>query len=129
MAKLLFGLVACVAAFAVVESLTCQRCSLSVWGICLNNGTETCAANNTCYKGGISIVGSFSGFQKLGCRETTGCNTTTNNTLLGVTFTTNITCCSTDNCNNINAAPSTKMTFSAVIGAAVLASVLGSIPL
>uniref|UniRef100_A0A8C5GDG3 UPAR/Ly6 domain-containing protein n=1 Tax=Gouania willdenowi TaxID=441366 RepID=A0A8C5GDG3_GOUWI len=114
----------CFAVCFSVESLTCNQCTLSVFGFCLSGGTETCAANNTCYSGRISIVSSFNGFSRLGCREMAGCNATTNSTLLSVTFTTQITCCSTDRCNN--AATSTKMTFSAVIGAAVLASVLGN---
>lgn len=69
------------------------------------------------------------GFNTQGCREPSGCNATTNGTLLGVTYELKIDCCSTDKCNpvQLSGAPSARMTLTAALGAAVLASVLGSI--
>lgn len=58
--------------------------------------------------------------------EPAGCNSTANGTVLGVTYETKIDCCSTDKCNpvQLSGAPSTKMTLTAAIGAAFLASVM-----
>lgn len=68
------------------------------------------------------------GFNKQGCREPASCNVTTNGTLLGITYEAKVDCCATDKCNPLqtSGAPTTKMTLSAAIIAAVLASVSGS---
>lgn len=73
---------------------------------------------------GLSTVG----FNRQGCREPAGCNTTINGTLLGVTYESKTECCATDKCNPVttSGAPTSKMTLSAAIIAAVLASVSGS---
>uniref|UniRef100_A0A3P9MZZ2 UPAR/Ly6 domain-containing protein n=1 Tax=Poecilia reticulata TaxID=8081 RepID=A0A3P9MZZ2_POERE len=73
-----------------VESLSCNKCSFSLLGNCLNAVNETCpSTSNVCYTG-------------RGCRENaTGCDATTPDTMLGVTYNTKITCCSTESCNPI----------------------------
>ncbi|KAM4550263.1 uncharacterized protein V3H82_019415 isoform 3-T3 [Fundulus diaphanus] len=129
MGKLFLGFVVAIASLALVESLTCNKCSVSVFGFCLGNSTESCTANQVCYTGKASFpdITSFSGFNRQGCRDNTTCSSSSGS-LLGVTYNVNITCCSTDRCNpvTLSGAPSTKMTFTAAITAAMLASVLGS---
>uniref|UniRef100_A0A4W6E3U3 UPAR/Ly6 domain-containing protein n=1 Tax=Lates calcarifer TaxID=8187 RepID=A0A4W6E3U3_LATCA len=104
-----------------VDSLTCNKCTFGLIGFCLNSAEETCTSNTT--------LSSFSGFNTQGCKDnSTGCNMTTSAVLLGVTYETKLECCSTDKCNPItlSGAPSTRMTLTAAIGAAVLASAWGS---
>ncbi|MED6270214.1 hypothetical protein CHARACLAT_007772 [Characodon lateralis] len=132
MGKLFLGFVVAVASLALVESLICNKCSVSVFGFCLNNGNETCTGNDTvCYTGKAVFpsISSFSGFSNQGCRSNdTLCNGSTISTLLGINYNTTISCCSSDRCNpvTLSGAPSTKMTFTAAVAGAILASVLGS---
>ncbi|KAM4549974.1 uncharacterized protein V3H82_019163 [Fundulus diaphanus] len=132
MGKFLFAIVAAAASLALVESLLCNKCTLSLMGKCMNAVNETCPSNSSvCYTGRATFpsLPDFVGFNIQGCREnTTSCNITTPDTLLGVTYNTKITCCSTDRCNplTLSSAASAKMTFSAAVGAVVLASILGS---
>ncbi|XP_012725884.2 sperm acrosome membrane-associated protein 4 isoform X1 [Fundulus heteroclitus] len=131
MGKLFLGFVVAIASLALVESLTCNKCSVSVFGFCLNGDNVTCATNEVCFTGRAtfpSITG-FNGFSNQGCRvNDIFCNNSTDSSLLGISYTASLSCCSTDRCNpvTISGAPSTKMTFTAAITGAVLASVLGS---
>uniref|UniRef100_M4B0T1 Uncharacterized protein n=1 Tax=Xiphophorus maculatus TaxID=8083 RepID=M4B0T1_XIPMA len=79
--------------------------SFSLLGNCLNAVNETCPSNSSvCYTGRANFVG----FNIQGCIEnTTGCDATTPDTMLGVAYNTKITCCSTESCNPItlSAAP------------------------
>ncbi|XP_008420994.1 long neurotoxin OH-57-like [Poecilia reticulata] len=133
MGKFVLAVVAAVASLVLVESLSCNKCSFSLLGNCLNAVNETCpSTSNVCYTGRATFpsLPDFVGFNIQGCRENaTGCDATTPDTMLGVTYNTKITCCSTESCNPItlSAAPSNKMALSAAVGAAVLASTLGSI--
>ncbi|XP_012725886.2 uncharacterized protein LOC110366379 isoform X1 [Fundulus heteroclitus] len=131
MGKLFLCFVVAVASLALVESLTCNKCSVSVFGFCLNGDNVTCGTNEVCYTGKATFpsISSFGGFSNQGCRANDGfCNNVSNGTLLGVRYIVDLNCCSTDRCNSVtlNGAPSTKMTFTAAITGAVLASVLGS---
>ncbi|XP_047240073.1 sperm acrosome membrane-associated protein 4-like [Girardinichthys multiradiatus] len=132
MGKLFLGFVVAVASLALVESLICNKCSVSVFGFCINSSNETCAGNDSvCYTGKAVFpsVSSFNGFSNQGCRQNdTSCNGSTNSSLLGISYTTTISCCSSDRCNpvTLSGAPSTKMTFTAAVAGAILASVLGS---
>jgi len=131
MGKVLIAVLVAVASFMLVDSLTCNKCSYGLVGFCLSLSSETCTTNTSvCFTGKASFpsVSSSVGFNTQGCREPSGCNSTTNGTLVAVTYQTEITCCDTDKCNptQISGAPSTKMTFTAAIGAAMLASAWGS---
>ncbi|KAG7500548.1 hypothetical protein JOB18_022448 [Solea senegalensis] len=131
MAKIVFGIIAVIASFMLVESLKCNKCNFGLVGLCLISSEETCSSNSSvCYSGVATFpsLESFSGFNTQGCRvNSTGCNTTTTSSLLGVTFQTKISCCSEDKCNPVTSgAPSTKITFTTGMGAALLISVLGS---
>ncbi|MEQ2233143.1 hypothetical protein ILYODFUR_018945 [Ilyodon furcidens] len=130
MGKLFLGFVVAVASLALVESLICNRCSVSVFGFCIGSSNVTCGDSDTvCYTGKADFpdIPSFNGFSNQGCRANdTFCNGTTTSSLLGINYTTTITCCSSDRCNRVNGAPSTKMTFTAAVAGAILASVLGS---
>ncbi|KAF7210885.1 uncharacterized protein [Nothobranchius furzeri] len=134
MGKVWFAIVAVLASLALVESLSCNNCPFGLKVLCLFKKNETCANEtaSVCYTGTATFpsVSSFSGFITQGCRDNnTGCETTTTSSLLGVTYSTSISCCTTNNCNSYTSAASTtaKMTFTGVVGAAILASVLGSI--
>ncbi|KAM4630917.1 uncharacterized protein ACJ7VT_000511 [Polymixia lowei] len=131
MGRIVYGIIAAIASFMLAESLTCNKCTVGLVGFCLNSAEETCATNTSvCFTGRASFPGiaSFVGFNTQGCREPAGCDATTNGTLLGAAYTTTIECCSTDNCNpvQLNGAPTAKLSLTAAIGAAVLASVWGS---
>uniref|UniRef100_A0A665VKC8 UPAR/Ly6 domain-containing protein n=1 Tax=Echeneis naucrates TaxID=173247 RepID=A0A665VKC8_ECHNA len=123
----------CVDLCVSAESLTCNKCTFGLVGICLNSDTEQCSSNSSvCFTGKATFpsLSDFVGFNTQGCRDdATGCNMTTNATLLSVTYTTAVECCSTDQCNpvTLSGAPSTRMTLTAAVGAAVLASVWGSL--
>uniref|UniRef100_A0AAQ5YXY8 UPAR/Ly6 domain-containing protein n=1 Tax=Amphiprion ocellaris TaxID=80972 RepID=A0AAQ5YXY8_AMPOC len=132
MGRILFGIIAAVASFMLVDSLTCNTCSFGLIGICLNSGEETCSTNSSvCFTGKatFSSLQSFSGFNSQGClADASTCNATTNATLLGVTYQTQIECCSTDKCNplTLSGAPSAKMSLTAAVSVAVLASMFGN---
>ncbi|XP_045914687.1 sperm acrosome membrane-associated protein 4-like [Micropterus dolomieu] len=130
MAKILFGVIAVVASLMLAESLTCNQCNYGLLGFCLSTSTATCSNTSVCFTGKATFTGLTSvGFNTQGCLQSTSCNVTNNGSLLGVSYTTQTTCCSTDKCNpvTISGAPSTKMTLTAAIGVAVLASMWGSI--
>ncbi|XP_012725888.2 uncharacterized protein LOC110366379 isoform X2 [Fundulus heteroclitus] len=130
MGKLFLCFAVAIASLALVESLTCNSCSASVFGFCLSSSNVTCSGDNqTCYTGKATFpsVSSFGGFSNQGCRLNTTCNNATGS-LLGFNYNVNFSCCATDNCNPLtfSGAPSTKMTFTAAIAGAVLATILGS---
>ncbi|KAL3043704.1 hypothetical protein OYC64_003546 [Pagothenia borchgrevinki] len=131
MAKIVIGIIAVVALFMLAESLECNKCSYGLLGYCIGSSTKTCEnTTEVCYTGKASFTGLTSvGFNTQGCRDPTGCNMTITGALVGVSYSAKVDCCSTDKCNPIktSGAPSTKMTFTAVIGVAAMASMLGSI--
>ncbi|CAI5691119.1 uncharacterized protein LOC109196686 [Oreochromis niloticus] len=131
MAKIMLAVIAAVASFMLVDSLTCNKCAFALLGTCKSGTTENCTTStSTCYTGTLAFpsLTNFQGFTSQGCQDNTlPCNTTTNSTLLGVvSYNATVTCCSTDKCNLAASAPSAKITLSAAIAAAVLASAWGS---
>ena len=125
---------AVIASFMLAESLKCNKCNYGVGGFCLSNTDLTCTTNTSvCFTGKATFpsVSTSFGFNTQGCREPAGCNVTidaANQTILGIAYVTKIDCCGTDKCNpvQVSGAPSARMTFTATVGAAVLASVWGS---
>lgn len=120
-------LVAVLACFMIADSLDCNKCSVSIFGVCLNSATETCSTNTSvCFTGKAVFpsLTSFSGFSSQGCREPDGCNATTNGTVLGATLTTQIQCCSTDKCNpvTISGASTAQLSLAAGLVSAFLAT-------
>uniref|UniRef100_A0A672INL4 UPAR/Ly6 domain-containing protein n=1 Tax=Salarias fasciatus TaxID=181472 RepID=A0A672INL4_SALFA len=114
-----------------VESLTCNKCSFGLFGLCMNSGADTCSTNTSvCYTGKATFpsVQTFPGFTIQGCREPLGCNMTTNGTLLSISYEIAIECCSADFCNpiHLSGATANKMTLAAAVGAAALASLWGN---
>uniref|UniRef100_A0A8C6LQ61 UPAR/Ly6 domain-containing protein n=1 Tax=Nothobranchius furzeri TaxID=105023 RepID=A0A8C6LQ61_NOTFU len=116
--------------FFLLESLSCNKCSFSVFGLCVGASTESCSnsTRNVCYTG---KTGDFVGFNNQGCKDdNSNCNQTIQGTLMFVNYTTTLTCCNTDKCNPTtlsSSAATAKMTVTGAVGAAILASVLGSI--
>ncbi|KAF3707280.1 hypothetical protein EXN66_Car000453 [Channa argus] len=133
MAKVLFGLIAAVASFMLVESLTCNQCPFGLVGFCFFPKQQTCTSDSSvCYTGKATFpsLPSFGGFSTQGCLDnTTTCNTTVNSLFLTVNYTSQTNCCSSNNCNQLNSggSASARMTITATIGPAVLASVWGSL--
>ncbi|KAG5265067.1 hypothetical protein AALO_G00261070 [Alosa alosa] len=131
MKTLLFGLLGLVASIYLAESLTCNKCSIGLVGFCISSSQETCSGNNTsCYTGRAtfpSITG-FSGFNTQGCLANSDCNVTSNGTILGATYQVSKTCCGSNKCNPvvISGAPSTYISTTMAIAAALTASVWGS---
>ncbi|XP_014905482.1 uncharacterized protein LOC106958212 isoform X1 [Poecilia latipinna] len=132
MGKLLFAAVVAIASFALVESLTCNQCSISLLGFCLSSSQPTCAANETCYteKFYFPALTSFKGVIRQGCRANdTICGISNSSTILSVQIKTDVACCDTDKCNTVDltgAAPDLKMTFLVTMVGAAMASMWGS---
>ncbi|XP_075907731.1 uncharacterized protein LOC142905111 [Nelusetta ayraudi] len=130
MGKIFFGIIAVVASIVLAESLTCNKCNYGLAGFCMSNTEENCTTNTSvCASTKISFTSLTNvGFSTLGCSEPSGCNTTTNGTLL-LAYQNKVECCSTDKCNTVqlSGAPSTRMTLTAALGVAVLATVWSSI--
>jgi len=126
MGKTLWTTIALLASIVLVESLTCNECKYGLAGFCLSNTETNCTTNTSvCFTGKLSFPSiTNAGFNRQGCMEPAGC-TTTNGTLMSISYEYRVDCCSTDKCNpvQLSGAPSTKMTLTAAIGVAVLASV------
>ncbi|XP_035650875.1 uncharacterized protein LOC118399155 [Oncorhynchus keta] len=129
MNKIAFGILAVVASFMLVESLTCNKCDVGLVGVCLNAADHVCTTNTSrCFTGKATFpsLSTFLGFNTQGCLEGAMCNTTVD-TLMGATYTTVRTCCDTNKCNpvTISGATSAKLSVTAALGAALVASVWG----
>ncbi|KAL2080584.1 hypothetical protein ACEWY4_024377 [Coilia grayii] len=128
MKTLLFGLLGLIASIYLVESLTCNRCTVGLVGYCASQSKETCTGNNTsCYTGKAVFpsISNFKGFNTQGCLATADCNATSSGTVLGARYEVSYACCSTDNCNPIqlNAASSTYVSTTMALAAALLTSI------
>uniref|UniRef100_A0A385NIE2 Electromagnetic perceptive protein n=1 Tax=Kryptopterus bicirrhis TaxID=310914 RepID=A0A385NIE2_9TELE len=125
----LLGFAAVIGFFAIAESLTCNTCSVSLIGICLNPATATCSTNTSvCTTGRASFTGvlGFLGFNSQGCTEGAQCNGTVSGSILGASYTVTQTCCSTNNCNPVTSGASyVQISVSAALSAALLACVWG----
>ncbi|CAB1351317.1 unnamed protein product, partial [Coregonus sp. 'balchen'] len=100
-----------------LTSLTCNKCSVGLLGVCMNAADEVCITNkSSCFTGRATFpsLTSFVGFNTQGCLESIMCNTTTNATLLGATYTSVKTCCDSNKCNpvTISGATSAKLSYS-----------------
>ncbi|KAL0962503.1 hypothetical protein UPYG_G00340880 [Umbra pygmaea] len=131
MIKIVFGISAVVASFVLADSLTCNQCSLGLVGFCLNPGSLVCMGNSSsCFTGKATFpsISAFPGFNSQGCMANALCGNTTTSTILGATYTTTTTCCSTNLCNPVvmSGAPSAKLTITTALGAALMASLWGS---
>uniref|UniRef100_A0AAY5JZN7 UPAR/Ly6 domain-containing protein n=1 Tax=Esox lucius TaxID=8010 RepID=A0AAY5JZN7_ESOLU len=127
MKKVILVIVAVVGSFMLAESLTCNKCSMGLVGVCLNAASQVCTTNTSrCFTGQATFpsITTFSGFNSQGCTENVFCNTTTNRTLLGATYITVMTCCNSDQCNPviISGATSAKLSVTATLGVALVAS-------
>uniref|UniRef100_A0A672ILH2 Activin types I and II receptor domain-containing protein n=1 Tax=Salarias fasciatus TaxID=181472 RepID=A0A672ILH2_SALFA len=114
---------------ALPDSLICNSCSASLFGFCINAQDVTCSTNTSvCFTSTASKFDLSECFIQQGCTEPAGCNITVNITLVGTTLSNTTECCSTDRCNpvNLSGATSIKMSLTAAISAAILASVWGS---
>ncbi|XP_026204420.1 sperm acrosome membrane-associated protein 4-like [Anabas testudineus] len=130
MGKVLFGVIVAVASLMLVDSLTCNNCPFSLAGLCFSSSQTACSSNTSVCGSSKAVfpsLSSFGGFTTASCLDSnTTCGSNTQATLLGVTYNTTVTCCTTDKCNTVNAAPSTKMTLGATLGVAAVALVWGS---
>ncbi|KAB5565327.1 hypothetical protein PHYPO_G00240030 [Pangasianodon hypophthalmus] len=126
----LLGIIAVFGLFALAESLTCNKCSVSLIGICLNPSSMTCTTNTsvcTTARASFSGIAGFLGFNYQGCVESYLCNTTISNSILGANYSISQSCCSTDNCNpvQLNGASYVQLSLTAVLSSALLACVWG----
>ncbi|XP_057684611.1 uncharacterized protein LOC130910956 [Corythoichthys intestinalis] len=132
MGRILVGIISAVACLVLVESLTCNQCSFGLVGLCLSSSTVECATNTSqCFTGKATFpsVSTSVGFNTQGCIEESACNKTTNSSLIGVPFETEVTCCSTDQCNpvQLSGASATKTTLATAVGVALTALAWGSL--
>ncbi|KAM9415064.1 uncharacterized protein ACWYII_024128 isoform 1-T2 [Salvelinus alpinus] len=136
MNKIIFGILAVASSFMPAESaskfglvsLTCNKCSVGLLGVCMNAADEVCVTNtSSCFTGRATFpsLTTFVGFNTQGCLESAMCNTTTNATLLGTTYTSVKACCNSNKCNpvTISGATSAKLSVTTALGAALVASV------
>ncbi|KAM9384490.1 uncharacterized protein KZ484_006292 [Pholidichthys leucotaenia] len=126
MGKVLFAVIAAFASFILVESLICVNCKISLVGFCLSQSDETCATNTSvCFTTTATFFSASNGVVIHGCQDnSTGCNITTSGNFFGVVnYEIENRCCSSDRCNSAEAI---KTTLTATLGAAVLATVWGS---
>ncbi|KAK3526512.1 hypothetical protein QTP70_030652 [Hemibagrus guttatus] len=126
----LLGIVAAIGLFALTESLTCNKCSIGLVGLCLNPSSITCSSNTsscTTSKASFPSISGFLGFSSQGCLESSLCNGTTSGSLLGGTYTISQTCCSSDKCNPlvISGASYVHVSLTAILSVALLACVWG----
>ncbi|XP_048848575.1 lymphocyte antigen-6, epidermis [Brienomyrus brachyistius] len=131
MNKIMLGLFAVTLCFIFAESLTCNSCTVGLFGKCFLPSTTTCAPNQPyCYTGTATFSGisGFSGFNSQGCMDGPSCNNTLNATVFFATVTVTKTCCSTEKCNpvSLNGAPSAELSLTAAVGAALVASMWNS---
>lgn len=132
MGRTVMGILAVVASFMLADSLICNKCNVGLLGVCLNSAEETCSTNTSlCFTARATFpdITDFVGFNTQGCREGDGCVSTSNGTLLGVLYEVKSECCDTDKCNpvQLSGAPSARLSLTAALGAAVVASVWGSV--
>merc|ERR1712142_1208169 len=102
MSRILYGIIAVVASVMLADSLTCNSCSVGLLGYCVNSAEVACTnSTEVCFTTSATFpsISGFKGFSSQGCMTTTGCNATTN---------------------------ATKLSLTAALGAAVLASVWGT---
>ncbi|AWP21377.1 Hypothetical protein SMAX5B_015576 [Scophthalmus maximus] len=120
MNKIVFGIVAVVASFMLVESLNCNKCKFGLVGVCLNSDSETCTSNTSvCFTGRATFnVSGLMSLQTRGCLASRLCNQTESSVLLTAGCTVTRTCCSTDRCNG---ASSIRLPPSAALAAALVA--------
>ncbi|TDH03932.1 hypothetical protein EPR50_G00147190 [Perca flavescens] len=94
--------------FAVVQALTCYKCSLGLSSLCFTTNT-TCNSGERCFSGFGKAAGYFD-IKKKGCLAVAKCNMTEqvtfggNNTFYSMTMT----CCNTDLCNAAPGLPGTS---------------------
>jgi len=132
MGRILLGIIAALASFYLAESIICNKCSVGLLGVCLNQAEENCTdSTDLCVTARATFpsISDFVGFNTQGCKAADDCAGTSNGTLLGVTFTTVSECCNTDKCNpvTLSGAPSTQLSVTAALGLAAMASVWGSV--
>ncbi|KAM9838868.1 uncharacterized protein ACBR49_017540 [Aulostomus maculatus] len=128
--RILIGIIAAVACFIMVESLTCNQCTFAMSGFCLDSSQVECETNSSlCYTATTEFEAVNIGYTSQGCLESSLCNMTTNGTLLFSSYTVKTECCDEDGCNpvQLSGAPSAQATLTAVMGVAVLASMWGSV--
>ncbi|XP_076611375.1 uncharacterized protein LOC143335683 [Chaetodon auriga] len=137
MGKILLGITVALASLMLVEPLKCNKCDYGVASYCLKNSEATCEAEQVCVsqKATFPAISDNLGFFTLGCRNKEvenepNCEQTLETTaVLGIKVKRFVTCCDTDKCNEVqlSGAPSTKMTLTGTIAAAILASMCGSL--
>ncbi|XP_032391982.1 sperm acrosome membrane-associated protein 4 [Etheostoma spectabile] len=98
MNRIILQLIAVGCLFAVVQALTCYKCSLGIGTFCITSKT-TCNSGEQCFSG----VGKAAGFVDImtkGCISVDKCNMTEPTTFGNQTvYSLTKTCCNTDLCN------------------------------
>ncbi|KAF4081686.1 hypothetical protein AMELA_G00164120 [Ameiurus melas] len=126
----LLGIAVVIGFFALAESLTCNTCSVNMFGICLfgNLSTVNCTTNTSVCTTASYMNGSgLPSFYFQDCLESSLCNNTDSSFFLGVTYNISQNCCSTDRCNRVvNSGDSyVQLPLTAVLSATLLACVWG----
>ncbi|KAK7906996.1 hypothetical protein WMY93_015608 [Mugilogobius chulae] len=137
MAKVLIGIVAVLACFALVDSLKCNTCLFSVLGVCFGSSTDTCTNTTTqCFtsKAVFPQINSFKGFVNQGCGVDNPCGSSNSTSVtssgvlsyINVNWTVTVECCSTDLCNPKDTSGASTSTVSlSVLSVAALAALCG----
>ncbi|KAG9327918.1 hypothetical protein JZ751_005310 [Albula glossodonta] len=113
-----------------ILGLTCNKCSVGIFGHCLIPDSMDCDDSSpNCYTGKAEFpsISGFLGFNTQGCLDSASCNSTTNGTILGAAYTVTRSCCSTDSCNPVvSGSGSVRLSLTAAACAALVATVWSS---
>ncbi|KAF4081685.1 hypothetical protein AMELA_G00164110 [Ameiurus melas] len=124
----LLGIAVVIGFFALAESLTCNKCTVNMFGICLKPSTVNCATSTSvCNTISFTTTSGFPNFYSQDCLESSLCNNTDSSSFFGVTYNASQNCCSSDSCNRVgNSGDSyVQLPLTAVLSATLLACVWG----
>ncbi|KAM4725179.1 uncharacterized protein FYW61_013408 [Anableps anableps] len=104
--------------------LTCRHCSVGVFGSCIFGSDVKCAnSTESCYRGEAQFNATeLVTLHTRGCLDSDLCGVTLTGSLLGASYTSTFSCCTTDLCNG---ATSVQLPLTAALCAAILSSLWG----
>ncbi|XP_034561078.1 ly-6/neurotoxin-like protein 1 [Notolabrus celidotus] len=115
MNKLLWCSATLLTVFVTVDSLTCYTCNGNAMDSCLIDSPVNCTTSQTSCYIGVTMFSTKQQIYSRGCTKASTCEDTVGS-ILDVTYTVTMSCCSTDLCNR---AASSKLPLTAALCAAL----------